>query len=129
MSKHRTTGKRVLKGDAWHDDNGEIPVTPDGWDPPMTDAEIHEAALTDPDNPPLTEEQLSRMRRVSRAKFIRRQLGLSQDEFARRFRIPIGTLRDWEQHRTEPDQAARAYLAVIEREPDAVARALEHEPA
>ncbi len=34
-------------------------------------------------------------------------------EFAERFRIPIGTLRDWEQRRSEPDQAAQAYLKVI----------------
>ena len=55
---------------------------------------------------------------------IRRALGLSQDEFARHYRIPIGTLRDWEQGRAEPDAAARAYLLVIAREPDIVPRAL-----
>jgi len=34
-------------------------------------------------------------------------------DFAVRFHIPIGTLRDWEQGRAEPDQAERAYLKVI----------------
>jgi putative transcriptional regulator len=38
------------------------------------------------------------------------QLGLSQEKFATRFEIPIGTLRDWEQGRSEPDKPARAYL-------------------
>ena len=90
----------------------------------MTDEEIVAAALCDPDNPPLTNEQLARMRRVSSAKRIRRKLGLSQEEFSQRFRIPISTLRDWEQHRAEPDQSAQAYLQVIEREPEAVERAL-----
>lgn len=92
----------------------------------MTDAEITQAALSDPDNKPLIQEQLARMRRVSQAKFIRLRLGLGQEDFARRFRIPVGTLRDWEQHRAEPDQAAKAYLMVIEREPEAVERALAH---
>lgn len=90
----------------------------------MTDAEIVAAALSDPDNPPMTDEELARMRRVSQAKRIRRKLGLSQEDFAQRFQIPLGTLRDWEQHRREPDQAARAYLIVIEREHEAVDRAL-----
>jgi putative transcriptional regulator len=67
---------------------------------------------------------LGRAGRVSRAKRIRWALHMSQIEFARTFRIPLGTLRVWEQHRREPDQAARAYLEVIAREPDAVRRAL-----
>ena len=123
MNKLRTTGKRYLKDDIWHDDNGPLPDSPSNWDPPMTDAEITVAALSDPDCQPSTPEKLARMRRISRAKFIRQKMGLSQEQFAERFRIPLGTLRDWEQHRTEPDQAARAYLHVIEREPEAAARA------
>jgi putative transcriptional regulator len=67
--------------------------------------------------------------RVSLAKRIRWRLQLSQAEFARIFRIPLGTLRDWEQHRREPDQAAQAYLEVIAREPEAVRRALTHATA
>jgi putative transcriptional regulator len=55
---------------------------------------------------------------------VRRALGLTQEEFAARFRIPLGTLRDWEQGKSEPDQAARAYLMVIARNPDAVVEAL-----
>jgi putative transcriptional regulator len=90
----------------------------------MTDEEVLAAAKSDPDNPPLTPTQLSRMRRISPAKHLRWKLGLSQAEFARRFRIPLGTLRDWEQHRSEPDQAARAYLKVIAADAGFVERAL-----
>jgi putative transcriptional regulator len=79
---------------------------------------------SDPDNPPLTDEDMRRMKRTPRAKLIRRALGLSQEDFAARYHILIGTLRDWEQGRVEPDQAARAYLTVIGRNPEAVARAL-----
>jgi putative transcriptional regulator len=129
MSKTITTGKRRLKDDVWHDDNGPIAGYPDEWEPPMTDAEITEAARSDPDNPPLTPERLSGMRRVARAKFIRQKLGLSQEDFALRFRIPLNTLRDWEQHKYEPDLAAQAYLQVIERAPDTVQWALETKAA
>jgi putative transcriptional regulator len=90
----------------------------------MTEAEKHAAAVSDPDNRPLTEADMKRMKRTPRAKVIRRALGLSQEDFAARYRIPLGTLRDWEQGRAAPDQAARAYLTVIAREPDVVRNAL-----
>jgi putative transcriptional regulator len=90
----------------------------------MTEEEIHAAALSDPDAQPLTPERLARMKPTPRTKIIRRALGLSQEEFAARFHIPLGTLRDWEQGRKEPDTAARAYLRVIGRNPEAVTEAL-----
>jgi len=94
----------------------------------MTEAEKRAAALSDPDNRPLTEEDMKRMKRTPRARIIRRALGLSQEDFAARYHIPIGTLRDWEQGRVEPDQAARAYLTVIARDPEAVRKALSSPP-
>ena len=90
----------------------------------MSDAEVHKAALGDRDAQPLTRRQLAKMRRASPVKRLRWKLGLSQGEFAERFHIPVGTLRDWEQHRTEPDQAALSYLKVIEADADFVARAV-----
>lgn len=90
---------------------------------PMTDNDIEAAALSDPDARPLTASEFARMKQVPRAKIIRRALGLSQEEFAARYHIPLGTLRDWEQGRSEPDQTARAYLGVIASEPEAAARA------
>ena len=91
---------------------------------PMSDDEVLAAALADPDAQPLTLEDSKRMRRVLRAKIIHRALGLTQEQFATRFGIPLGTLRDWEQGAAEPDAAARAYLTVIGRNPAAVAEAL-----
>ena len=125
MRKTITTGKRVLESDGWHDDNGLIPPSDAEWDPPMTDDEVMTAALSDPDAQPSTPEQLARMRRISFARHVRFKLGLSQEDFARRFGIPIGTLRDWEQHRTEPDTAAMSYLKVIKANPKAVTKALD----
>jgi putative transcriptional regulator len=90
----------------------------------MTDEEVEAAALSDPDNPPLTEADMSRMKRVPRVRTMRRALRMTQEEFATRYHIPVGTLRDWEQGRSEPDQPARAYLTVIARDPEGVLRAL-----
>jgi putative transcriptional regulator len=91
---------------------------------PMSAAEIEATAVGDPENPPLTEARAGRLRSVPRVKTLRRALALTQEEFAARYRIPIGTLRDWEQGRAEPDQPAKAYLTVIARDPKGVERAL-----
>jgi len=90
----------------------------------MTDEEVTAAAMADPDARPMTPEQLRTARRVPRTKTLRRALALTQEEFAMRYHIPLGTLRDWEQGRCEPDQPARAYLAVIAHDPEGVKRAL-----
>src|SRR5215217_2973582 len=82
----------------------------------------------DPTDRPLTASDLKRMTRTPQVKVIRRALGLTQEEFAARYRIPLGTLRDLEQQRTEPDQPAKAYLRVIAAEPVAAAKALQLRP-
>jgi putative transcriptional regulator len=94
----------------------------------LSDEEAHAAALSDPDAQPLTDERLARMKRVPRARTLRRALGLTQEEFAARYHIPVGMLRDWEQGRSEPDPPARAYLRVIAHDPDGVRQALEASP-
>ena len=91
----------------------------------MTDAEVMRAALSDPDAQPLAPADAKRMKRVPQAKIIRQALGMSQEQFAEHFGIPVGTLRDWEQSRAEPDQTAQSYLKVIARKPDVVRKALE----
>lgn len=91
---------------------------------PMSEAEILAAAKSDPDNPPLSRKRLSEMKRIPQVKVMRRALGLTQEEFSSRYQIPLGTLRDWEQGRAQPDKPARAYLKVIASDPDAVKRAL-----
>jgi putative transcriptional regulator len=76
------------------------------------------------DTKPLTEAQLGRMVRITPVKRLRIELGLSQTEFAERFHIPVGTLRDWEQRRSEPDQAVQAYLKIIAADAAFVERTL-----
>jgi putative transcriptional regulator len=91
----------------------------------MPEAEVVAAADADPDARPMTPEERRNAKRVPRTKALRRALSLSQEEFAERYHIPLGTLRDWEQGRCEPDQPARAYLTVIARDPEGVRRALD----
>ena len=93
----------------------------------MTAEAIRTAAAADPDARPMTSTELQKARRVPRTKTLRRALSLTQEEFAERYHIPLGTLRDWEQGRCEPDQPARAYLAVIARDPEGVLRLLNSE--
>jgi putative transcriptional regulator len=49
---------------------------------------------------------------------------MSQADFARAFRIPIGTIRNWEQNRVQPDPAARALLTILYRQPEAALKAI-----
>lgn len=69
---------------------------------------------------------LGRAREVSAsdAKSIRAKVGLSQSEFAQLIGVKVAPLRNWEQHRRHPTEAAAALLAIVEKEPDAALRAL-----
>lgn len=91
---------------------------------PMSEEQVRAAAAADPDARPMTVEELRAARRVPRVKTLRRALGFTQEEFAARYQIPLGTLRDWEQGRSEPDRPTRAYLKVIARDPECVHRLL-----
>ena len=90
----------------------------------MSAEERHRAALTDADAAPATKAQLARARRVPTVRALRQKLDLTQEEFAARFHLPLGTVRDWEQGAHRPDKAAQVLLTVIAKDPDAVARAL-----
>lgn len=57
-------------------------------------------------------------------KAVRTKLGMTQLEFASRFGFSIKTLQQWEQKQRVPEGPTRAYLLVIDRDPDAVQRAL-----
>ena len=85
---------------------------------------VERAARSDPDAQPLAEADLKRMKRLPQVKVIRRALELTQEEFSSRYHIPLGTLRDWEQGRAEPDQPTRAYLTLIARDPERVKQML-----
>jgi putative transcriptional regulator len=126
MSKTTTTAKMRRDGTLVEllPDGSEHPF-PDTPMRPMTEEEIEAAAWADPDARPFTPEERAKSKRVPRVKTLRRALGLTQEEFAARYKIPLGTLRDWEQGHSQPDQPTRAYLTVIAHDPEGVWRALE----
>lgn len=127
---------------AWieHDENGKPYVVTDEIDPPssgtdwayveaLTDEENLANALSDPDAVILTPERRARLRPAVETRRVRQDLQLTQDAFATRFGIPLGTLRDWEQGRWQPDATARTLLQVISREPDLVAEVVAEDRA
>lgn len=93
----------------------------------MSDAEL-EAAMSDTENPPITEESQKHLRPVPRVKTLRRALGLTQEQFADRYHIPLGTLRDWEQGRSQPDQSAFTLLDAIAEAPEEMAKIIARRP-
>ena len=54
---------------------------------------------------------------VPRPEDVRRSLDMTQEAFAAFLRVPIGTVRNWEQGRTPPDPAARTLLALVAADP------------
>ena len=95
----------------------------------MTEEERHLAALSDPDAQPMTDADLARMKRTPQVKIIRRAFRLTQEEFSARYRIPLPTLQDWEEGKSEPDETVRAYLRVIAHDPEGALKALHQKRA
>jgi putative transcriptional regulator len=114
-----------------HEPGEPFRETDTDWDAidSLTDEELTAAALADPDAQPIpqgTDEELAKLglHRLVNVRKLRDRLGLTQEAFADTYRIPVGTLRDWEQCRKNPDAPARAYLTVIDRNPEVVAQLL-----
>ena len=78
----------------------------------------------DPEDFDVTAEGMERGQRGRLIRQVRTGLGLSQSEFAARFHVPVGTLRDWEQARSRAPDFAVAYVRVIGLHPDIVAEAV-----
>lgn len=111
-----------------HEPGDPYPETDTDWAAvdALTNDQLHAAALADPDSQPIlagSDEELAKLglHRLVNVKKLRERLGLTQEQFAATYRIPVGTLRDWEQCRKNPDAPARAYLMVISKNPQAVA--------
>ena len=82
------------------------------------------ADTNDPEDFDVTTEALDSAHRARLIRRTRAGLGLSQTEFATRFHVPVGTLRDWEQARVTAPDFAIAYVRVIAQHPDLVAKAV-----
>ena len=94
----------------------------------MTEEEVEANALSDPENLPLTDEELNGLQLVPSPKSVRSKLGLSQREFAQRFGLSKRTLEAWETGRFIPDQAAKTLLRVIAHAPKVVEDAVREKP-
>jgi putative transcriptional regulator len=92
-----------------------------------TDEEIDAMIAADADTAPdMSRRDCRRIisPRLPDVRAIRRGLGFSQKEFARRFGFSVRTVQEWEQGRAVPDRPARILLRVIEKSPKAVERAV-----
>jgi putative transcriptional regulator len=95
----------------------------------LTDDEIDAQIAANPDAAPdisdwSLDDPKVRIMVPTDVKAIRARFGLSQDRFAKTFALNLATLRDWEQQRRMPHGPARTLLQIIDREPEAVRRAL-----
>jgi len=92
----------------------------------LTKAQVEAAAESDPDNGPLADAQLRRMQIAREIRRVRERTGLSQPQFAARYRIGLGRLRDFEQARSEPDLVVQVFYRLISEDPER-AQALIHD--
>ena len=120
MTKNSTSADKAIPT-ALADDGGMDWAAFDA----LTDAEVEAAARSDPDTRPVDRPMSPKARRVGLHGVIRRRLKLSLDEFAARYRIPAETVHGWERGTILPDAAAKAYVLLINADPDGVAAALE----
>jgi putative transcriptional regulator len=86
----------------------------------MSDEEVEAAALADPDAQPMTSEQLAECFRPGTLRAARERLGLSEKQFARRFRVDLVTLRQWENASDLPGKPSPEYVRVVARVLDAL---------
>jgi putative transcriptional regulator len=133
MSENDTVYARLLS------DGSVVRVLPDGSTEPfpdrtdwkrlaeMTEEEIEANALSDPDNPPISDEELKFFRHLVNVREIRQRQRLTQKQFSDRYRIPLGTLRDWEQRGRYPGGVATTLLRIIDKYPDIVLEVLAEE--
>ena len=95
----------------------------------MTTDDAQRNAVTDPDNPPMTNEELARGVFARDVRALRSTLGMTQTAFAESFRIDPSTLVDWEEGRFQPDAIARSYLKLIQASPTFVAKTVHADAA
>jgi len=86
-----------------------------------TEADIRRHMIEDGQNPA---GELAGFAPVIPPQVLRKHLGMTQADFARALRIPLSTLRNWEQGRVLPDPAARSLLTIVASNPKAAFKAL-----
>ncbi len=87
-----------------------------------TEEDIRLHAIEDGENP---DSPLAQFHLTIPVHAVRGKLGMTQEAFAQLLQIPVGTIRNWEQGRVQPDPAARALLTILYRQPKAALKALQ----
>lgn len=87
----------------------------------FTDADIERMIDEDPDLAPRNETLVP----LLEVRDIRRKLGLTQPQFAKKLGIPVATVRAWERDETPVDPVLQALLRILDRMPKSALRALE----
>jgi putative transcriptional regulator len=87
----------------------------------MTESDIRRYMIEDGQDP---KSDLSRFAPVIPPQLLRKKLGMTQPEFAKALRIPLSTLRNWEQGRVLPDPAGRSLLTIVAKNPKFALKAL-----
>jgi putative transcriptional regulator len=78
----------------------------------------------DPEDRDVSVAGLERAHMGRRFRILRHRLGLTQEQFAKAYGIPLASLRQYEMARYMPPLAVRAYLKVIEAAPEVVRKAV-----
>lgn len=85
--------------------------------------------MVDADNPEWTDANTRPLDVAGKLKVVRARLGLSQAGLARLLNIPLASLRNWEQRRTDPDGPARTLIELLHRDPEGIRARLERQAA
>lgn len=81
------------------------------------------------DNPEWDESNTRLLDATAKLNFVRALLGLNQSDFAHLLGIPLATLRNWEQRRTEPDATAKTLIDLLYQDPQGMRERLERRNA
>jgi DNA-binding transcriptional regulator YiaG len=87
----------------------------------FTDADIERMIDEDPDLAPRTETLVP----LLEARDVRRKLGLTPPQFAKKLGVPVATIRAWERDETSADPVLQALLRILDRIPKSALRALD----
>jgi putative transcriptional regulator len=113
------------------EDGSMVRVFPDGGTEPIVPqvdyAKLNATTEADIARHEAEDEVACAIRAGQYVRAVRRKVGLSQVMFARKFQIPVDTLRNWEQGKRAPQGPARALLRIIDRMPEAAMEAIEKE--
>ena len=113
MAITRMTLDQIMAGGGGKVDRAKLDAT--------TEEDIRRHMIEDGEDP----DEEPRFELVILPQNVRKKLGMTQAQFASLLRVPIGTLRNWEQNRFVMEPAAKTLLKLIDREPEAALRALQ----